>query len=189
MRKLIALTVLSIITLVSMGVIVRPVFAQEDSSYYTTTSYSTGYDDVATTAALTAATTAATLFGGAMIAIYSIIGIASYVYMALALMKIAQKLNYKNAWFAWVPILNSILVFELGDKNPVLLFLLLIPGIGALIVAVIGIIALMNICEKMGHDKMLGLLTLVPVANYILFGVLAWGKSTVVTPAQTSAKV
>ncbi|MHC1716317.1 MAG: DUF5684 domain-containing protein [Candidatus Dojkabacteria bacterium] len=115
-------------------------------------------------------------FGGAMIVFSLAIGFAFYIYFALSLMTIARKLGEKNAWFAWIPILNMVLLFKLGNQNPWLLLLLLIPGIGALIVAILTIIALMSICERRGYDKLLGLLYLVPVANLVLFGILAWGK-------------
>jgi len=91
-------------------------------------------------------------------------------------MNIAKRLNEENPWYAWIPILNVVLLFRMGDQNPLLILLVLIPGIGALVVGILSIIALMNICEKRGYDKLLGLLALVPVANIVLLGILAWGK-------------
>ena len=99
--------------------------------------------------------------------------------MALTLMKTAQKLGAENAWYAWIPILNIVLLFKLGEQNPWLILLMLIPGIGALIVGILAIIGTMKICEKRGYDKLLGLLMLVPIANLILWGMLAWGKKNV----------
>lgn len=170
MKKLFASLVLSMAVLFSFVSLVKPIFAEDDYDYYGTTYTTTD------ASSYTVPTFGALLLGGAMVFFYVVVGLGSYVFLSLALMKIAQKMNYKSPWYAWVPILNMILLFELGDKNPNLLWLLLIPGIGAFIVGIIEIIAIMNICEKRGHDKMLGLLTLVPVANYILFGILAWGK-------------
>ena len=118
----------------------------------------------------------AMIFGGVMLVFSIIISLSLYVYTSLALMNIAKKMDQENTWFAWVPILNTVLLFKMGNQNPLLLLLLLIPGIGALIVGIFSIISLMNICEKRGYDKLLGLLALVPLANLILLGVLAWGK-------------
>lgn len=114
----------------------------------------------------------------------AVFGLAVYVYTSLTLMKVGEQLGYENKWFAWIPILNLIMKFQLGDQNPVLLLLLLIPGLGALVVAILNIVATINICEKKGYDKYLGLLELVPVAGLVLWGVLAWGKkeSTPVAP-------
>jgi len=137
--------------------------------------YSNEYGDLSTTA-----TGFSTMFpaiagiGITVMAISGLFSIAMYIYTSLALSKIGEKLNYEKKWFAWVPILNAIMIFELGDQNPMLLFLALIPGIGALILMVFSIIAIMNISEKRGFDKMLGLLFLVPLANIILIGYIAW---------------
>jgi len=135
-----------------------------------------GYDYSAETAAGAFAGITALLFGGAMLFVSIVIGVGSYIYCSLALMKIAKRLNHENAWYAWIPILNMVLLFQLGEQNPVLLLLLLIPGIGALVIGILSIIALMKICEKRGYDKALGLLVLIPVASYVLLGILAWGK-------------
>jgi hypothetical protein len=101
---------------------------------------------------------------------------AVYIFSALALMGIAKKLDHPNGWFAWIPILNAVLLFQMGDKSPWLLLIGLIPGLGALILLIISILVMMTICEKRGYDKLLGLLVLVPLGNLILLGVLAWGK-------------
>ena len=116
------------------------------------------------------------IFGGIMILFSLVVCLAFYAYFALALMKIGKHLNYENSWFAWIPILNLVMLFQLGDQNPWYLLLTLIPGVGAIIVAILTVIALMNICEKRGYDKLLGLLYLVPVGNLVLLGILAWGK-------------
>ncbi len=187
-------------------VAVKPAFAQEDTvtttsedtttspddeyyyddSYYDDYDYETyddyysgyGYDyDLSTeTAAGTLAGITALLFGGAMLFVSIVVGLGSYIYCSLALMKLAKRMNYENAWYAWIPILNMVLLFQLGEQKPILLLLLLIPGIGELVVGILAIIALMKICEKRGYDKALGLLSLVPIANYVLLGILAWGK-------------
>lgn len=150
-----------------------------DSSYYDSLydTYSDyGYDYSTETAAGAFAGITALLFGGVMLFVSIIVGVGSYVYCSLALMKLAKRMNHENAWYAWIPILNMVLLFQLGEQNPVLLLLLLIPGIGALVVGILAIIALMKICEKRGYDKALGLLSLIPIANYVLLGILAWGK-------------
>jgi len=101
--------------------------------------------------------------------------LASYVYRAYTLMSIARKLDEPDAWFAWIPILDLILLFKLGDKNPMYLLLLLIPGFGSLAIYIMQIIAYMNISEKLGRDRMLGLLKIIPSGELILIGVLNWG--------------
>ncbi len=210
MRKLIASIILSLALFLPLFMVGTPVFAQEDSvtapapdtTYYDDT-YDYGYDDTydygydtmgydydlgTAEEAGVLAGMAALLFSGVMLVFSIVIGVGSYIYMALALYKIAKRLNHENPWYAWVPILNMVLIFQLGDKNPMLLLLFLIPGIGAAIIGVLMIIALMNICEKRGYDKMLGLLSLIPIASYILLGILAWGKKEPTT-VQVATKV
>lgn len=106
------------------------------------------------------------------IAICFLMGIAVYVYSSLAYMNIAKKLNYPNPWFAWIPILNIVLHFQIGGMSGWFVLLMLVP----LANIVVYVIAMMNICEKLGKEKLLGLLALVPIANYILLGILAWDK-------------
>lgn len=134
------------------------------------------YDSELSEGAAAAMGTFGLLFGGVMLVFSLAVSLAMYVYTSLALMNIAKKLEEENAWFAWVPILNMALLLKMGMQNPWLILLVLIPGLGALIVAILSIIATMKICERRGYDKLLGLLSLVPVANLVLLGILAWGK-------------
>lgn len=116
------------------------------------------------------------LFTSTVLVFAILLGLARYIYSALTLQKTAEKLGMKDTWYAWIPILRKILLFNMGNQNPYLLLLALIPGIGTLVIAIISIVATMNICEKRGHDKMIGLLVLIPLAGLILWGILAWGE-------------
>jgi hypothetical protein len=105
-----------------------------------------------------------------------VIGIGSYVYMGITLSKIGKKLNYEKTWFAWVPILNFVMMLQLADLSPWLILLGLVPVVNGIAMLVLSVITMMNICEKLGKDKLLGLLVLVPIGNLVLLGILAWGK-------------
>jgi hypothetical protein len=132
-----------------------------DSDYYDTT-----YDDLEVTGR------ALSIFAGIWALVSSVMGLAVYIYTSLAYMNIAKKLNHPNPWFAWVPILNIVLHFQLAQMSGWLVLVMLIP----LVNLVVYIIALMKICERRGMDKLLGLLALIPIANFILLGILAWKK-------------
>ena len=174
------MTLCVMLGVMSLSFVALPSYAQVDEEVEVTTDdwdydWDTSYEttDSETAEALTAA---GLVFGGVVAIIVAVFGIAMYVYSGLTLMTIAKKLNQENPWYAWVPILNVILLFKMGDQNPWLLLLLLIPGIGAFVIGILSIIALMNICEKRGYDKLFGLFALVPLANIILLGILAWEK-------------
>lgn len=128
--------------------------------------------------------------------IFLVLIIINYIYTSLTLYKIAQKLNVDKPWLAWIPIVKVYLLLVLGDMNPYFMLLFIspfilgllsaIPDIGVLFsfllffnsigVMVVTVISYMKISEKIGYDKLLGLLTLYPLTSYILMGILAWGK-------------
>jgi len=140
------------------------------------------------------------LFAAMSIGIWFVTAIfvlASYIFTSYALYKIGKDMGYENSWFAWIPILNMIMLFKLGNQNPYLLFLLLIPGIGSLVIGIFSILALMYITEKRGYDKLLGLLILTGIGTYILLYLLAWKPKTELsnepvyatqTPTETTEK-
>ncbi len=124
------------------------------------------------------------LFAGVYMVVVLTISAGTYIFMGLALSKIGKELGYENPWFAWVPVLNTIMMFQLGEQNPWLLLLLLIPGIGAFVVAILGIIAMANITAKRGYEKLLVLLFLVPFGMFVLMYLLAWKPKSVSAPAE-----
>lgn len=195
MKRIFNFVATFLLLLMPLSLMVTPVAAQTEDEIMLDTSYedydwdsymsdydyeydwdSSTYDSELSEGVAAAMGTFGLLFGGVMLVFSIAASLALYVYTALALMNIAKKLEVENAWFAWVPILNMALLLKMGMQNPWLILLVLIPGLGALIVAILSVIATMKICEKRGYDKLLGLLSLVPVANLVLLGVLAWGK-------------
>jgi len=109
------------------------------------------------------------LMGGFFL-IFCIILLVAYVYHALALQTIAQKTNTENPWFAWVPILNIILMLNVAKKPIWWIVLFLIP----LVNIVIYVLLWMGIAEARNKPNWWGILTIVPVVNIIVPGYLAW---------------
>ena len=110
---------------------------------------------------------------------FFVLGLAYYIYASVTLMTIAKRTNTENAWLAWIPIGNLYLMSQIGGLHAwtVALFLLtIIPVVGMIVAAGIWAWYWMAICEKCGKNKFLGILILVPIANLILMGILAWGK-------------
>jgi hypothetical protein len=155
-----------------------------DDDWWNETDTSVTYDGSEELAAILGG--GAAIFGGVMLVVSLLLGFGMYIFTSLALMTIAKRLNYENGWFAWIPILNIVLMLKMGDMNPWLVLLMLIPGLGGLAIGIIAIIALMNICEKRGYDKLLGLLSIIPIANLVLIAMLAWGKKKEATQAEVA---
>ena len=125
-------------------------------------------------------------FGVTLLIFVLILGIAIYVYSALAWQMIARKLKHNYPWFAWIPIANIALILELGGFHWAWVFLVLIPILGWIALGVFGIISLWRIFEKRGYPGWLGLipiLSIIPVvgslasiALLVIIGFVAWGK-------------
>jgi uncharacterized membrane protein len=107
---------------------------------------------------------------GSLMVVFLIIGLAAYVYMSMALQTIAKKTNTENAWWAWVPIINIILMLNIAKKPLWWIILCLIPFVNIIIF----IIVWMAIAVARGKPNWWGILIIIPVANLIVPGYLAW---------------
>lgn len=112
----------------------------------------------------------ATAIGAGFMLFFLLMLLAGYVYMALALQTIAQKTNTENAWLAWIPIVNIILMLAIAQKPIWWIVLFLIP----LVNIVMAIIVWMAIAEARNKPSWWGILWIVPVVNIIVPGYLAW---------------
>lgn len=111
------------------------------------------------------------LFAGGMFIVFVLMCVAAaYVYVSLALQTIAQKTNTANAWLAWIPIANIILMLNIAKKPIWWIILFLIPIVNI----IIAILVWMGIAEARGKPNWWGILTIVPVVNLIVPGYLAW---------------
>jgi len=113
---------------------------------------------------------AAALLGGGVMMVVLVIGLAAYVYIALAVQTIANKTHTENAWMAWIPIIHYLLMVNIA-KKPIWWFILcLIP----LVNIVILIIVWMGMAEARGKPSWWGILLIVPLVGIIVPGYLAW---------------
>ena len=107
---------------------------------------------------------------GAILLFAVVVGLGFYIYISLALQTIANKTGTPNAWLAWIPIANLILMLQVA-KKPLWWFLLfLIP----LVNLVMSIIVWMAVAEARGKPSWWGILMIVPVVGLIVPGYLAW---------------
>jgi hypothetical protein len=113
---------------------------------------------------------AQSLIAGAAMAYIAVCALAAYIYMALALQTIATKTMTANAWLAWVPIANLVLMLQVA-KKPLWWFLLfLIPVVNI----VVSIMVWMAVAEARQKPNWWGILMIVPVVNMVVPGYLAW---------------
>ena len=133
-------------------------------------------DPLTTTGAL-AGLGALAAVGVALMFVFIILGLAIYIYTSLALMTIAKKTKEGPGWFAWVPILNLVLMWKIS-KTPAWSWLLvlgaIIPIVGTFIVLALMIWWWWKICERRGHAGWLAILYVIPVANLVIPGLVAW---------------
>ena len=116
------------------------------------------------------AAAAGVAFLGAFMMVFLVIGLAIYIYIALALSTIAKKTNTENTWMAWVPIIQIVLMLNIAKKPVWWIVLFFIPLVGL----VMAIIVWMAIAEARGKPNWWGILLIVPVVGIIVPGYLAW---------------
>jgi len=113
---------------------------------------------------------AGAMVAGAVFLVMFVIFVVFYIYMALALQTIAKKTNTENAWLAWIPIANIVLMLNIGKKPVWWIILFFIPLVNLVMV----ILTFMAIAEARKKPNWWGILMIVPVVNLIVPGYLAW---------------
>ena len=93
-----------------------------------------------------------------------------YSWTALCLYLIAKKTDTQEAWVAWIPILNLLVICWAAGRPSWWFFLLLIP----LVNIVVYIEMWMTIAEVRNQETWIGLLMIIPGVNLVLLGILAF---------------
>ena len=108
---------------------------------------------------------AAGLFAGGMMMVAFGALVVTYIIMAVALMTIAKKLGREDkAVWAWIPILNLLLLAELAEQPIWMGLLCLIPYVGT----VIAIFLFWKVTERRGKPGWISLLMLVPCVGFFV---------------------
>jgi hypothetical protein len=97
--------------------------------------------------------------------------VAMYVLVALPLYTMGKKTDSQHPWFAFVPILNTILMLEIAGKELWWFLLMLVPCVNIIVLVIVW----MSIAEAMEKPGWLGALMLVPGVNIIMPFYLAYG--------------
>lgn len=105
------------------------------------------------------------LAGGMMMTVMCGIGIVFYVIMAMALTTIAKKLGKTdNLIWAWIPILNLMLLAELAEQQSWWGLLCLIPYVGA----AVAIYLWWKVCERRGKPGWMSLGLIIPCVGFFV---------------------
>jgi len=107
-----------------------------------------------------------------------------YIYVALALITIAKKTGTGNSWFAWIPILNFILAARIAKVS----LWTVIPAFIPFVNVFIQLWWWWKIAEVRGKPGWLALLMLIPLLNFVILGILAWGKRSEETTTQEKSE-
>ena len=101
---------------------------------------------------------------------FLIIVVAVYAFAAYCLQLIAQKTNTENGWFAWIPILNTVLMLNIAKKPVWWIILFFVPFVNIVIL----VIVMMAVAEARGKPGWWGILFLIPVVNLVILAMLAF---------------
>ncbi len=123
---------------------------------------------------------------GAFLVVFLVVGLALYIYMALAMMPVARRTNTDPAWLAFIPIANLYLMSKMAGMHwwPVLLvvlfFIPFVSMIAGIILYVFMIIWQWRICEIRRRPGWWSLITIIPIIGavwqFVMWGTLAWGE-------------
>lgn len=101
--------------------------------------------------------------GLGMLLIVIVIAAIFYVLVAMSLMRIAKRTNTDNAWFAWIPLLNLILMLQIAKRPMWWLVFFLVPFIN-IVGFVLQFVIWVDIAKLLGKETWIGILAgLIPI--------------------------
>jgi len=95
-----------------------------------------------------------------------------YLYISLCIFILARRTEEDNAWWAFVPLLNLLLLLQIADKPVWWIFLFFVPILNILM----AVLVWMGVAEVRGKPSWLGILMVIPGVNLILMGYLAFSR-------------
>jgi hypothetical protein len=117
--------------------------------------------------------------GGAFGLIFFAVMVGIYLFFAYMQWRIANKVGCAdNAWWAFVPIMNTLLLCDMAGKERWWFFLALVPLVNIIVFAVLWF----DTAKAAGFDGWLGLMVLLPFLNVIALAVMAFGGGSGTPP-------
>ncbi|MBF4561389.1 FHA domain-containing protein [Microbacterium sp. VKM Ac-2870] len=112
---------------------------------------------------------------GALLGLVALgVSLALYIWTALALAAVFRKMG-ESSWKGWIPFLNIATVLAWGGFSPWILLLLLLPGLGAIAVWVLLIVAAHRINPGFGYGS--GMTVLAALLFVVWASILGFGPS------------
>ncbi|KKQ80165.1 MAG: hypothetical protein UT02_C0014G0015 [Parcubacteria group bacterium GW2011_GWC2_38_7] len=96
-----------------------------------------------------------------------------YVYQAICMMYIAKRTGTANGWFAFIPILSTILMLQIAKRPLWWIILMLIPFVNI----VISILVLIDVMKVLKRPTWWVIMQFIPFVNLVFLGLMAWGKN------------
>ena len=93
-----------------------------------------------------------------------------YVFAAVCLVKIAEKTKTPDGWWAWVPILNILLLIKIAGKPLWWILLCFIPLVNLIILILVWV----GVCEARKKSPALVIGMFIPVVNLAVLAYLAF---------------
>src|SRR4051812_21733280 len=102
--------------------------------------------------------------------VWLVCGLLLYAYVSFCIQTIANKTGTANAWFAWLPILNLVLLLQVAKKPWWWVILMFIPIVNIIIMILMWI----GVCEARGKPGLLTIALILPLVNLFAIGYLAF---------------
>lgn len=107
---------------------------------------------------------------GTWLLVFLVVFVAIYAFTAFCFQKIAEKTGTENGWWAWIPILNIVLMLNIAGRPIWWIILFFIP----LVSLVIAIVLMVDILKALDKSPWLVIGMLIPGVNFIVLGYLAF---------------
>lgn len=101
-----------------------------------------------------------------------VVMVAIYAFFAICLQTIAKKTQTGNAWMAWVPLLNLVLLLTIAKKPMWWIVLFFIPVVNI----VAAIVIMMGVAEQREKPSWVGALVIVPFFGALVVPYLAFSS-------------
>ncbi len=102
--------------------------------------------------------------------IFPLILLGIYIYVSYMLYKIAEKTGTPNSWFAFIPLLNIILIIQMAGKSLWWILAMFVPIVNVIVIVWLW----MQIAEKVHRPAWWGILMVIGPVNLILLWFMAF---------------